>query len=131
VDSVDPALTEQAETTLRATPGVLAVAGSGCAGRSRHPRRVRDLGGPGRSVVQAHDIAVGAEHGAVFYHAIPQAHGASVHADPLDSADPLDRADHHAVLAHHASARTQGRIPASREPIRLAGSPARLRHLAC
>jgi divalent metal cation (Fe/Co/Zn/Cd) transporter len=46
-------------------------------------------------VVQAHDIAVSAEHALI--HAIPRLTAASVHADPLDSAD------HHAVLADHIS----------------------------
>jgi divalent metal cation (Fe/Co/Zn/Cd) transporter len=51
---------------------------------------------PACSVVQAHDIAVGAEHALI--HAIPRLAAASVHADPLDGAD------HHAVLQHHAGA---------------------------
>jgi divalent metal cation (Fe/Co/Zn/Cd) transporter len=46
-------------------------------------------------VVQAHDIAVSAEHALI--HAIPRLTAANVHADPLDSAD------HHAVLADHIS----------------------------
>jgi divalent metal cation (Fe/Co/Zn/Cd) transporter len=50
---------------------------------------------PACSVVQAHDIAVSAEHALI--HAIPRLTAASVHADPLDSAD------HHAVLADHIS----------------------------
>ena len=51
---------------------------------------------PACSVVQAHDIAVGAEHALI--HAIPRLAAASVHADPLDGTD------HHAALAHHLSA---------------------------
>ena len=51
---------------------------------------------PACSVVQAHDIAVSAEHALI--HAIPRLAAASVHADPLDGAD------HHAMLAHHAGA---------------------------
>jgi hypothetical protein len=43
--------------------------------------------------VQAHDVAVRAEHALI--HAIPRLAAASVHADPLDDAD------HHAVLAGH------------------------------
>jgi cation diffusion facilitator family transporter len=94
MDSVDPALTEQAEATLRATPGVLA------AGRVRLRWVGRTLRAeceisvdPACSVVQAHDIAVGAEHALI--HAIPRLAAASVHADPLDGTD------HHTLLADH------------------------------
>jgi len=45
------------------------------------------------SIIQAHDVAVGAEHALI--HAIPRLTAASVHADPLDGTD------HHAVLADH------------------------------
>ena len=94
MDSVDPALTEQAEATLRATPGVLAAG----------PVRLRWVGrtlraeceisvDPGCSIVQAHDVAVSAEHALI--HAIPRLAAASVHADPLDDTD------HHALLAGH------------------------------
>ena len=97
MDSVDPALTEKAEATLRATPGVLA-------GR---PVRLRWVGralraeceisvDPRCSLVQAHDIAVQAEHGLI--HAIPRLAAAVVHADPLDDTD------HHALLADHLPA---------------------------
>jgi cation diffusion facilitator family transporter len=121
MDSVDPALTEQAEATLGATPGVLVADGlhartdgfTSLAVLAVGRVRLRWVGrairaeceisvDPACSVVQAHDIAVSAEHALI--HAIPRLTAASVHADPLDSADPLDRADHHAVLAHHASA---------------------------
>jgi cation diffusion facilitator family transporter len=98
MDSVDPALTEQAEATLLATPGVLAAG----------PVRLRWVGrtlraeceisvDPACTVVQAHDIAVGAEHALI--HAIPRLTAAIVHADPLDDTD------HHAVLAHHPETR--------------------------
>ena len=94
MDSVDPALTEQAEAVLRATPGVLATG----------PVRLRWVGrtlraeceisvDPGYSIVQAHDVAVSAEHALI--HAIPRLAAASVHADPLDDTD------HHALLADH------------------------------
>ncbi len=94
MDSVDPALTDQAEATLRATPGVLAAG----------PVRLRWVGhalraecaisvDPACSVIQAHDVAVQAEHALI--HAIPRLAAATVHADPLDGAD------HHAVLADH------------------------------
>ena len=94
MDSIDPALTEQAEATLRVTPGVLAA----------RPVRLRWVGrtlraeceisvDPVCSIVQAHDVAVSAEHALI--HAIPRLAAASVHADPLDGTD------HHAVLADH------------------------------
>src|SRR5436305_3198551 len=96
LDSVDPALTEQAEATLLATPGVLA------AGRVRLRWVGRTLRAeceisvdPACTVVQAHDIAVSAEHALI--HAIPRLAAAIVHADPLDQPGT----DHHAVLAHH------------------------------
>jgi divalent metal cation (Fe/Co/Zn/Cd) transporter len=87
-------LTEQAETTLRATPGVLDVG----------QLRLRWVGhtlraecqisvDPNCSVVQAHDVAVGAEHGLI--HAMPRLAAATVHADPAGGAD------HHALLADH------------------------------
>jgi cation diffusion facilitator family transporter len=97
MDSVDPALTEQAEVTLLATPGVLA------AGRVRLRWVGRTLRAeceisvdPACTVVQAHDIAVSAEHALI--HAIPRLAAAIVHADPLDGTD------HHAVLADHPQA---------------------------
>jgi len=97
MDSVDPALTDKAEVTLRSTPGVL---GAG-------PVRLRWVGrslraeceilvDPDCSVVQAHDVAVSAEHGLI--HAIPRLTAAVVHADPMDGAD------HHALLADHSAA---------------------------
>jgi divalent metal cation (Fe/Co/Zn/Cd) transporter len=95
MDSVDPALTEQAEATLRATPGVLAVGRVRLRWVGRAIRAECEISvDPACSVVQAHDIAVSAEHALI--HAIPRLAAASVHADPLDGAD------HHAVLAHHA-----------------------------
>ena len=97
MDSVDPALTEEAEATLRATPGVL---GAG-------PVRLRWVGRglraecailvePHSSVIEAHAVAVSAEHRLI--HAIPHLAAAVVHADPLDGAD------HHALLADHVPA---------------------------
>jgi divalent metal cation (Fe/Co/Zn/Cd) transporter len=97
MDSVDPALTEQAEATLRATPGVLAVGRVRLRWVGRAIRAECEISvDPACSLVQAHDIAVSAEHALI--HAIPRLAAASVHADPLDSAD------HHAVLAHHHTA---------------------------
>jgi len=97
MDSVDPALTDQAEASLRATPGVLAVGRVRLRWVGRAIRAECEISvDPACSVVQAHDIAVGAEHALI--HAIPRLTAASVHADPLDGTD------HHAVLHHHAGA---------------------------
>ena len=97
MDSVDPELTEKAEAALRATPGVLAVGRVRLRWVGRTLRAECEISvDPACSVVQAHDIAVGAEHALI--HAIPRLTAASVHADPLDGTD------HHAVLHHHAGA---------------------------
>src|ERR1700722_17967066 len=95
MDSVAPALTEQAEATLRATPGVL---GAGPVRLRWVGRRLRAecaiLVDPHCSVIEAHAVAVRAEHRLI--HALPHLAAAVVHADPLDDAD------HHALLAGHA-----------------------------
>ena len=94
MDSVDPALTEQAEATLRATPGVLEVGQIRLRWVGRTLRAECQISvDPSCSVVQAHDVAVSAEHGLI--HAIPRLAAATVHADPLDGTD------HHALLADH------------------------------
>jgi cation diffusion facilitator family transporter len=95
MDSVDPALTEQAEATLRATPGVLEVGQIRLRWVGRTLRAECQISvDPSCSVVQAHDVAVSAEHRLI--HAIPRLAAATVHADPLDGTD------HHALLADHA-----------------------------
>jgi cation diffusion facilitator family transporter len=97
MDSVDPALTEQAEATLRATPGVLDAGQIRLRWVGRTLRAECQISvDPLCSVVQAHDIAVSAEHGLI--HAVPRLAAATVHADPLDGTD------HHALLADHALA---------------------------
>ena len=96
MDAVDPALVDQVEQTLRATPGVLGVG----------QVRLRWIGHQLRaecevivdaavSAVQAHQVAVDAEHG--LLHALPRLAAALVHADP----QAQDGTDHHAVLASH------------------------------
>ncbi|MBV9379869.1 MAG: cation diffusion facilitator family transporter [Streptosporangiaceae bacterium] len=99
MDGVDPALTDKAEATLRATPGVLD------AGQIRlrwigHRLRAECeiLVDPQSTAVQAHDVAVRAEHALI--HAIPRLTAAVVHADPY----PADGTDHHAPLAGHRAA---------------------------
>ena len=49
----------------------------------------------GASVIEAHQVAVSAEHD--LLHALPCLAAALVHADP----QPRDGADHHAALAPH------------------------------
>jgi cation diffusion facilitator family transporter len=94
MDSVDPALTEQAETTLRATPGVLDVGQLRLRWVGRTLRAECQISvDPNCSVVQAHDVAVGAEHGLI--HAMPRLTAATVHADPAGGTD------HHVLLADH------------------------------
>ena len=96
MDAVDPALVDQMEQALRATPGVLDV------GQVRlrwigHRLRAECevIVDAGASAVQAHEVAVNAEHN--LLHALPRLAAALVHADP--QAQP--GADHHAALASH------------------------------
>jgi cation diffusion facilitator family transporter len=96
MDAVDPAVVDQAEQTLRATPGVLDV------GQVRlrwigHQLRAECevVVDAGATAIQAHQVAVGAEHN--LRHALPRLTAALVHADP----EPHDGADHHAVLTSH------------------------------
>ena len=96
MDAVDPAVLDQAEKTLRATPGVLGV------GRVRlrwigHQMRAECevIVDAGASVIEAHQVAVSAEHD--LLHALPRLAAALVHADP----QPRDGADYHAALSTH------------------------------
>jgi cation diffusion facilitator family transporter len=96
MDAVDPALVDQVEQALGATPGVLGV------GQVRlrwigHQLRAECevIVDPGASVVEAHQIAVRAEHG--LLHTVPRLTAALVHADP----QPQGGADYHAELASH------------------------------
>ncbi len=96
MDAVDPALVEQAETTLRATPGVLD-AGTVRLRWIGHRLRAECevLIDPEMSAVQAHQVAVDAEHNLI--HALPRLAAALVHADPC----PHNDVDLHAALADH------------------------------
>ncbi len=96
MDAVDPTLTDQAEQTLKTTPGVL----------DTGQVRLRWIGhqiraecevivDPDITAIQAHQVAVTAEH--ALLHAIPRLAAALVHADP----EPDDGADPHDVLASH------------------------------
>lgn len=98
MDSVDPALIDTAEATLRTVDGV----------RDVGQVRMRWIGHSLRAeasivvdseltVVQAHALAVAAEHALI--HAVPRLTAATVHTDhTTDGTDP------HAALAHHAAA---------------------------
>jgi cation diffusion facilitator family transporter len=97
MDAVDPALVDQAEQTLRGTPGVLA------AGQVRlrwvgHQLRAECeiIVAADASAVEAHQVAVTAEHN--LLHALPRLTAALVHADPQPAAAD---ADPHAVLTSH------------------------------
>jgi cation diffusion facilitator family transporter len=96
MDAVDPELTDRAQQVLRDTPGVL---GTGQV-------RLRWIGhrlhaecevtvDPSTSIVEAHHVAVAAEH--ALLHALPGLAAVLVHADP----QPTGSADHHAMLASH------------------------------
>jgi len=96
MDAVDPALVDQVEQTLRATPGVLGV------GQVRlrwigHQLRAECevIVDPGASAIEAHQVAVNAEHN--LLHALSRLSAALVHADPQAQGST----DHHAALASH------------------------------
>lgn len=95
MDAVDPALVDQAESTLRATPGVLGAGQVRLRWIGHHIRAECEiLVAPDITAAQAHQITVSAEH--ALLHAIPRLAAALVHADPdTRGADP------HHVLAGH------------------------------
>jgi cation diffusion facilitator family transporter len=96
MDAVDPALVERAERTLRATPGVLGVGQVRLRWTGHRLRAECEVVvDAGASAVEAHRVAVAAEHD--LLHALPGLAAALVHADP----EPGEGADHHAVLAPH------------------------------
>jgi cation diffusion facilitator family transporter len=96
MDAVDPALVDAADEALHAAPGVLGV------GQVRlrwigHQLRAECevIVDAGASAIEAHEVAVGAEHS--LLHALPRLTAALVHADP----QPRDGDDHHAILLSH------------------------------
>jgi cation diffusion facilitator family transporter len=96
MDAVDPALVDQVEQTLRATPGVLDVGQVRLRWIGHYLRAECEvIVDAGASAVAAHQATVNAEHN--LLHALPQLTAALVHADP----QPLAGDDHHAVLASH------------------------------
>lgn len=115
MDAVDPALVDQVETTLRATPGVVDVGAVQLRWIGHRLRAECDVAVPAElTVAAAHAIALDAEHRLI--HAVPRLVSAIVHTDPYSD----DGADHHADLAHHRrtaggyqhAPRLRGRAPA-------------------
>lgn len=93
MDAVDPALVEKAEQTLAATSGVQAVGALRLRWIGHRLHAETDLTVDATlSVVEAHTIAVEAEHR--LLHAVPRLTRATVHTDPTDT-------DSHVALAHH------------------------------
>ncbi|QKG18620.1 cation diffusion facilitator family transporter [Actinomadura verrucosospora] len=98
MDSVDPAMVDTAETALRGVDGV----------RGLGQVRMRWIGhalraeadiivDPDLTIVQAHRVAVDAEHALI--HAVPRLTAATVHTDHLTHGN-----DPHQPLAHHTGA---------------------------
>ncbi|MGW1378003.1 cation diffusion facilitator family transporter [Streptomyces sp. NPDC002446] len=98
MDSVDPQFIDTAEATLRAVDGVRDVGQVRMRWIGHTLRAEADIVVDSRlTVVQAHALAVAAEHALI--HAVPRLTAATVHTDhTTDGTDP------HAVLAHHTAA---------------------------
>ena len=96
MDAVDPAVVDQVERTLRGTPGVLGVGQVRVRWIGHNLRAECEVVVAGAaSAVQAHQVAVDAEH--QLLHVLPRLTAALVHADP----QPAAGADHHAALTAH------------------------------
>ena len=96
MDAVDPALVDQAEPTLRATLGVLDVGLVRLRWVGHQLRAECEIAVSGDiTAIEAHEIAVNAEHG--LLHALPRLSAAMVHTDP----QPRQDTDLHAALAPH------------------------------
>jgi cation diffusion facilitator family transporter len=96
MDAVDPALTDEAERTLRATPGVLGIGlvKLRWVGHQLWAECEIEVSGDA-SAVEAHQVTVEAEHR--LRHALPRLSAALVHADPQST----EGADPHQLLAPH------------------------------
>ena len=95
MDAVDPALVDQVETALRATPGVVDVGAVHLRWIGHRLRAECEIAvDAALNVTEAHAIATDAEHRLI--HAIPRLTAALVHADPHTQ---LGTAHHEA--AHH------------------------------
>jgi cation diffusion facilitator family transporter len=98
MDAVDPSTVDAVEATLRQTPGVRDVGTVHLRWIGHKLRAECEIEvDPSLSIVEAHRIAVEAEHRLI--HAVPRLTAAFVHADPHAE----DGADHHADLSHHRS----------------------------
>ncbi|MEV0389487.1 cation diffusion facilitator family transporter [Nonomuraea sp. NPDC050643] len=96
MDAVDPALVDEAERILATVDGVRGVGSVRLRwiGHALHAE-VEILVDHGMSVVDAHKVAVEAEHRLI--HELPRLRAATVHTDPHGPAG----ADHHATLSTH------------------------------
>ena len=98
MDAVDPSTVDACERVLRATEGVRDVGALHLRWIGHKLRAECDIVVDATlSVVQAHRIAVDAEHNLI--HDVPRLTSALVHADPT----PHDGTDHHEPLDHHRS----------------------------
>jgi cation diffusion facilitator family transporter len=96
MDAVDPDLVDRAEHALRATPGVLDVGLVRLRWVGHQLWAECEIAVSGEiSAIEAHEIAVSAEHD--LLHALPRLSAALVHTDP----QPRQGTDPHAVLASH------------------------------
>ncbi|MEU6719334.1 cation diffusion facilitator family transporter [Nonomuraea sp. NPDC046802] len=96
MDAVDPALVEQAEQALAAVPGIKRVGSVRLRWIGHAMRAEVDIQvDHGLSLVEAHAVAVEAEHRLI--HGLPRLRAATVHADP----DGPEGTDHHAPLLAH------------------------------
>jgi cation diffusion facilitator family transporter len=99
MDAVDPSTVDSVEAALRDTPGVLDVGSVRLRWIGHKLRAECDIVvDPTLTVVEAHAIAVAAEHRLI--HDVPRLTAALVHADPADH----DGSDHHELLADHRDA---------------------------
>ena len=96
MDRVEPELVDQAETTLRAIPGVSDVSGLRIRwiGHRMHAEAAVVVDA-GLTLIAAHEIAADAEH--QLTHQVPRLISATVHVDP--DSHPGD--EHHSGLSHH------------------------------
>jgi cation diffusion facilitator family transporter len=106
MDAVDPHLIDQAETTLRAIPGVRDVTSVRMRwiGHSLHAEANLVLDDH-LSLLQAHEVAADAEH--QLAHSIPRLAGATLHTDPARHAGD----QHHVDLSHHRRATSAVQSP--------------------
>ncbi|WP_435602502.1 cation diffusion facilitator family transporter [Streptomyces sp. bgisy130] len=101
MDSVDPALIDAAETALREVDGVHGVGQVRMRWIGHTLRAEADIVVDSRlTVVQAHALAVAAEHALI--HAVPRLTAATVHTDHTPDNTPQGR-NPHAALTHHTT----------------------------